>query len=252
MLVATTQLQDTKLYQDHIKQCGPSSRLHRCAHMNVMQVHNDPKEAQTKWPGPHKHIISCALLLGNYEVQASNYYYTGDTRWGNFWVGAQNTTRGTKIVWATNTKSERLRDSQRKRVYKSDWELESMANYVGDINDCFDYVNYVRTEKWFKDAFPKTAKNVINVIGPKNRRQRFARGGLRGISLPARWSRHEHIIIHELAHVVCAMDGFGKQHDAGYCGVLLFLVENMMGSKAAKTLRTGYHKNRVKFTKFQF
>jgi len=56
-------------------------------------------------------------------------------------------------------------------------------------------------------------------------------------------ARNEYVMLHEIAHILTPQD---EGHGPQFCGVLLFLVRNVMGAEAHKSLLTAMRQHRVK------
>ena len=75
-------------------------------------------------------------------------------------------------------------------------------------------------------------------------------GGYGGATAHGSWginaspaARNEYIMLHEIAHTLTTRD---VGHGAEYCGVLLFLVRNVLGKEAHASLLAAMRKHRVK------
>lgn len=56
-------------------------------------------------------------------------------------------------------------------------------------------------------------------------------------------ARNEYVMLHEIAHILTPQD---EGHGPRFCGVLLFLVRNVLGADAHKSLLTAMREHRVK------
>lgn len=148
------------------------------------------------------------------------------------------------------------RDSQRQRLYDAeDWaglvsrdgSPPKYGRSFGTVPECQAYVDAILAKRWFKAAY--TAQEVEVKPGFGHRRAtgfRFdAYGGT--IQLP-RWSRHEGVILHELAHVVVG-NRLVAWHGREFAKVYHHLVSRVMGEEAADALLLGSIRYNVRIGK---
>lgn len=153
----------------------------------------------------------------------------------------------------------RERDTQKARVYRSDKALVAIAKPLPTVRDMQRFVDRIwsqrRVYRWFgPDAFRGHWRRKLSgrastaPLVHDGRGRRAAGGWSRGITMPL-WSRNEAIVLHELAHSMCArlhgprVAGHGWQ----YCSIYLRLVLYGMGREAHDTLKAAFKANRVRF-----
>lgn len=135
----------------------------------------------------------------------------------------------------------RTRDTQRGKVYKAECHLpEALTGRKFEtLAECQAYYDRIVRSRWWK------ARAIETPIFLKDGRgTRMARaysnwaGGY--INLP-RWSRHEIVMLHELAHILnnrSHQRGADRRpHGAGFVRAFLDLVGRWMGLETAKALR---------------
>lgn len=151
----------------------------------------------------------------------------------------------------------RERDTQKARVYRSDEALVAIAKPLPKVRDMQRFVDRLwgqrRVYRWFgPDAFHarwrKLGRASSAPIVHDGRGRRRAGGWSRGITMPL-WSRNEAIVLHELAHSMCARLHGPRvaAHGWQYCDIYLRLVLYGMGREAHDTLKAAFKANRVRF-----
>lgn len=141
----------------------------------------------------------------------------------------------------------RERDSQRKRVYRSDTALRLFAKPLPSVGDIEAFVAKVFASKRVRASWPRSTWITPDVYDGRGRRR--AGGCAFFITMP-RWSRNEGIVLHELAHTICQREhgtmiaGHGWQ----FCAIYLKLVLYLLGREAHDALKAAFKANRVRFT----
>jgi putative metallohydrolase (TIGR04338 family) len=143
---------------------------------------------------------------------------------------------------------KRERDTQRKRIYKSDHAITPMAKPLPTVTDMERYVKRMCEMKRVRDAFPNARLGSPPVV--KDGRGRIRAGGCSQYVTMPLWSRNEAIMLHELAHcIVQRQHGmYVAAHGWQFASVYLTLVLYGMGREAHDTLKAAFKKNRVRFT----
>lgn len=143
---------------------------------------------------------------------------------------------------------QRLRDSQRSRVYKAEQVLESLSERLETVPEIEKYVRYVWSLKRVRDAFP-----AGTLYGPPKvrdgRGRRRAAGNAHSIWMP-KWARSQWVTIHELAHTI-QWRTYGPWMTAGhgweFCHIYLHLVLYVMGREAHDKLKAAFKAHRIKY-----
>jgi len=160
----------------------------------------------------------------------------------------------------------RDRDSQRSRLYKAQhetaWTKEPSRyakplydslipidrynrspNYVINgkphaptLEGCQKYYNNIFKRAWFKNRWNSHYVIVVKGTGATTLG--------RTIRL-AYWGRKEWVLLHELAHTLTPWQA--PAHGREFAGILLFLVQQVMGKAEADKLRKAFKKNKVKY-----
>jgi putative metallohydrolase (TIGR04338 family) len=161
----------------------------------------------------------------------------------------------------------RTRDSQRQRVYESEYALRGklkLRNFK-DIKDAQRYVERILGSSWYAKMFPVGRKHVTVQY---KRGSAFATGGFGGIRLPKQgwhWAGKDLIVLHELAHVLTPLCGEGlckgdcgwhnepwphtkvpAAHGPEFTRIFLDLVRRWMGKAAYEAMKAEYRTRRVK------
>jgi putative metallohydrolase (TIGR04338 family) len=160
----------------------------------------------------------------------------------------------------------RDRDNQRSRLYKAQHETawtKEPSKYAKPLYDnlipieghnrtpyyainekahapslagCQKYYDNIFKRAWFSNRWNNHYVRVIKGNGAT------ALG--RTIRL-AYWGRKEWVLLHELAHTLTPRDK--SAHGKEFAGILLFLVQQVMGKAEADKLREAFKKNKVKY-----
>jgi hypothetical protein len=119
-------------------------------------------------------------------------------------------------------KSGANRDYQRSRVYA--WENEHFGNQpLLDLDTIKDIVQSVWKDRYGSSVTPPSVGD--------GRRARRAKGGRSRVSFP-RWSRQHWIVLHELAHSMCAYDRTCDHHGPKFvCRYIDLLVQYLNQSE---------------------
>lgn len=153
------------------------------------------------------------------------------------------------------TKGKTPRDSQRSKVYKaeSDTSMRVNPNYCNDfpeimtLQEIESWVEKIMTSKWFESNYPGV-NQIIPAIRD-GRGSRRAAANTRRMRFPI-WTRFELMVLHELAHVVCAhiyRPYEIRMHGRAYCAVYLNLVKRWIGKPAHDELKKSFKKHGVKY-----
>jgi putative metallohydrolase (TIGR04338 family) len=138
------------------------------------------------------------------------------------------------------------RDTQRKRLYRSEWEVPRGAAYRSLKALKLD-LERITTSPWFRERFGELAFDVRDGRGAK--RAFYAGNGPNGhvVKFP-RGTRYPAVVLHEVAHVVVrAQHGASlAPHGPEFAEVLLALVTEFQGAEAATGLSQAFKKNRVR------
>lgn len=137
----------------------------------------------------------------------------------------------------------RPRDTQKTHLYRAEWAVRGenvsklAQQHLGTIEGCQRYVDEVQAYAWFQRRWPKQKLNVERGRGSN------ASPWASRIRL-AKWGQNEFVVLHELAHILTPTRY--AWHGPEFAGVLLFLVERMMGKEYAQKLRAAYKNHRVR------
>lgn len=140
----------------------------------------------------------------------------------------------------------KVRDSQRRKLYKAEREAKLDETPLPTVLDCHNYVHKCLKSKRLLKTYPFMRGAKIGI--KDGRRTRIARGGRFYLNLP-RWARTKWVVLHELAHTITIrgnprpVPGHGRE----YAAVFLKLVHLFLGADEAKRLKAAYKANKVKF-----
>lgn len=140
------------------------------------------------------------------------------------------------------------RDTQRKRVYKSDNALIAIAAKLPEVKDMERFVKRVLGMKRVQDAFPRARLSTWLPRVEDGRGRRAAGGCAHYITMPL-WSRNEAVVLHELAHTINArVNNDTAGHGWQFCSIYLTLTLHAMGREAHDALKAAFKANRVRYT----
>lgn len=142
-----------------------------------------------------------------------------------------------------------MRDSQRSKVYKADKSLDQFSTKYDNLIACTHLVKRVWRMQRFKSAFPEAARLSPPSVIHRCLYRRTAWGGFWAINLPE-WARTTGIVVHELAHTICARQYRHEGHPAHgwqFCEIYLKLTLYVMGREAHDALKAAFKENRVKY-----
>lgn len=139
----------------------------------------------------------------------------------------------------------RDRDNQKSRVYAAERKIqigavsETGKQHLGqDVAAAQKYVDHVTSTIWFQRRWGK--RKIVVGAGRGGGR---AYGGFITLGVWAR--KHEAVLLHEIAHCIAPSH---VMHGPEYCGVMLFLVEKMMGKQHSDSLRSSYKEHRARYS----
>ena len=125
-----------------------------------------------------------------------------------------------------------MRDSQRSRVYKSEWAVRFGHRHLSGLEECQAFVDDLRTDKAF-NYFRRMPKiTVRSGRGSASADWDWQYGPM--ISLPP-WARNEFTIIHELSHF--SIPSESAHHGPEFAWVELQATERKFGKRDADELR---------------
>lgn len=151
----------------------------------------------------------------------------------------------------------RGRDNQRQRLYNAQhrtcWTtepskyakvlFEDMVTYYSfekkqapSLEACQSYYDAIIKRAWFQNRWKYHSVNVIRGNG--------ATASGRTIRL-AYWARKEWVLLHELAHTLTPSRY--AAHGREFAGILLFLVQQVMGKAEADKLREQFKAHKVRY-----
>lgn len=131
------------------------------------------------------------------------------------------------------------RDNQRSKVYAAE-RASGLCKFEQTIPDAElqDWVNAVLDRRVIRSRW---GARTVEVKRTSGRGGATAHGTWRINASPG--ARNEYVMLHEIAHVLTPRDA---GHGPAYCGVLLFLVRNVLGKEAHAALLEEMRKHRVK------
>jgi putative metallohydrolase (TIGR04338 family) len=138
------------------------------------------------------------------------------------------------------------RDSQRSRVYTSDYALHEITPRLETIAEINAFVAAVLNKAPIQRRYGDHLKGTITVHDGRGRRA--ACGGRDYIKMPA-WSRSQALVLHEVAHVIIQRRHGDRvaAHGREFCAVYLDLVRFGIGVEAHDALKGFFQANRVRF-----
>lgn len=140
-----------------------------------------------------------------------------------------------------------MRDSQRQRVYDSEYAIDHGERFE-TLADCQAFVDRVLQRKRLATKFPgkNPHRMTITCKDGRGRRMAFATTTWaegRVVKLPL-WARTELTILHEMTH---HFSPALSQHDWVFCSNLLTLVREVMGVEAYRALKGQYDTRKVRY-----
>lgn len=131
------------------------------------------------------------------------------------------------------------RDNQRSKVYAAE-RASGLCKFEQTIPDAElqQWVNAVLDRRVIRSRW---GARTVEVKRTSGRGGATAHGTWRINASPG--SRNEYVMLHEIAHILTPRDA---GHGPAYCGVLLFLVRNVLGKEAHAALLAAMRKHRVK------
>jgi putative metallohydrolase (TIGR04338 family) len=131
------------------------------------------------------------------------------------------------------------RDNQRSKVYAAEQASGLMVNRQTIPNaELQGWVNAVLDRRVIRSRWGARSVEVKLTGGYGGA---SAWGSYKITASPS--ARNEYVMLHEIAHILSPDD---ERHGPRFCGVLLFLVRNVMGAEAHKSLLTAMREHRVK------
>jgi len=139
----------------------------------------------------------------------------------------------------------RTRDSQRKKLYEA--ESVVLGKNLPTMPEVEKYVAKVTRSDWWKKHHKYPTYPVEVQDGRGCRAYAF---GMTRMKFP-KWSRHEEVILHELAHLVVhshygyyGAAGHGKE----FAKILLLLVKRFMGKEEYEKMKASFKTYHIKHT----
>ena len=166
-------------------------------------------------------------------------------------------------------KVSRPRDSQRSKLYKSEWEASSSyekeLSVFQSMSECQNYVDKILKSKWFRKHWPEVEEIYVNpgkgcvranasrtvcekrLYTKEGRIKEKKKYVVGEIKLP-KWAREDWIILHEVCHVVTCYSKYAA-HGREYASNYLKLVQHFIGKEYSDELKRAFKRNRVKYSK---
>lgn len=133
----------------------------------------------------------------------------------------------------------RPRDSQRLKVYKSEWAVRSTARRFDSTAAAQAFVDGVTGTAWFQARWGQRSIEVRGCSGGGATGN--PRTGRINVGTP---SRNDQVLLHEIAHIVQPRGT--AWHGAEFCATLLALWAHDISATSAAELRAQYVARRVK------
>lgn len=137
------------------------------------------------------------------------------------------------------------RDTQRKRLYRAELVLRPGSHRFRSMRETTAFAMAVWYDPNVRALIDEEQWHLMDWSNPPRikdgRGRRHAGGCASYITLPV-WSRTDHIVLHEMAHVI-TQRLFGKQvagHGWQFCKVFHLLVWVILGEKVARVLMASY------------
>jgi len=145
------------------------------------------------------------------------------------------------------------RDTQKQRVYESEWAVKGVAYKpirIPDLETAQDFVDFITETRWYPEQFPDGYKRVKVVSS--SRSSRWAWGGHGKITLPSMqrgaWAWTDVVLIHELTHNAI---NSGPPHGPEFTSGMLRLTERYI-PEMYEPLLEQYEKRRVRVAGMTF
>lgn len=149
----------------------------------------------------------------------------------------------TRKLQLSRTGRSSSKDSQRSKVYESEWAFRSqyVPKTFKDAKEARNYVNRILRSKLWSQV-DEAGKEVTLLVNENRAIRTYAgRAHWDGTLELSIHGMDEYTVLHELAHLAGHM-----HHDVGFCQTLLKLVSRFMGREPAKILRSEMKSRRVK------
>jgi putative metallohydrolase (TIGR04338 family) len=155
---------------------------------------------------------------------------------------------------------KRPRDNQRQKLYNAENLVFNLGKdpragrHLQTIDEIQAYLDKLVDSAWFKrrwGAGVYSNRHGRSYRIGDGRGARRATGGMFTLTYP-RWSRHEAIVLHELAHhIVERMHGSNREpwHGWVFASIFLELIEHQLGKETADQLKAAMRSKNVRFTK---
>lgn len=138
-----------------------------------------------------------------------------------------------------------MRDKQKKRVYRAEWELALQIGFFRSLRSTLKWAKKVVQSGWWKT---NVGREVEFVLPKSNRKNAICQFGK--VCLPNRkWAWNKLVVLHELTHFIV---GLSVKHNERFCGIMLELVEEFLGLRWAVKLRKAYDKHKVKYEVYEY
>lgn len=140
----------------------------------------------------------------------------------------------------------RARDSQKSKLYKAEGVLDPISRRLETIPEIQAFLTRVLTKATVQRRYGEYLQGEIKVRD--GRGASIARGGAHYIKMP-KWSRCEHIVLHEIAHTICTRRHGSDvaAHGREYAAIYLDMIRFGMSADAAEKLKESFKENRVRF-----
>lgn len=144
------------------------------------------------------------------------------------------------------------RDYQRSKQYKAEHSITAQPEYkkwIGDrsMGAVKDYLYKVYNDPFFREQWPHARAPEALVLHNGGGRKMAAAGWDHWLSLP-RWARHEYVVLHEVAHLLCyPHDHRHSPHGRMFCTTFLELIRYFMGFDVFLATRQAFIDHDVKF-----
>lgn len=148
----------------------------------------------------------------------------------------------------------RPRDSQRSRLYASEWEVFGWPKMkFRDMEELEEYLWSVLENRWVQQKYP-IARDIVSgkqkfrvLNGAGHRRALTVRqDDVISVAFP-RKMRINWVVVHEIAHVLTPMEYAG--HGREFCRTYLHLVKLFFGEETQNKLKAAMKKHKCKYSK---
>lgn len=149
---------------------------------------------------------------------------------------------------------KRPRDSQRSRLYASEWEVFGWSKEkFRDMEELEEYLWKVLENRWVQSKYP-IAREIVSgtqklkiLNGAGHRRALTCRYDTHiSVAFP-RKARTEWVVVHEIAHVLTSAEYAG--HGREFCRTYLHLVRLFFGEETQNKLKAAMKKHNCKYSK---